>query len=54
VSAGLDLLDSLDLASVGRCSVPELFGWVLHLAADGAGNTWVVELGLRRQELGHV
>ncbi len=27
---------------------------MIHVAADGAGNTWVVELGPRRQKLGPV
>lgn len=54
VTAGLDLLESVDLASVGRSPVEALFGWVLTIAGDGAGNFWVMELRPESATLGPI
>ena len=54
VSAGLDLLESFDLASVGPCPWGAPLGPVLSPIGDGAGNHWVLELRPRMQTLGPV
>src|SRR5688500_16150762 len=56
LTAGLELLESVDLASAGPCPWPgeRLFGSVLTLAGDGAGNYWVLELRPGRETLGPV
>ena len=56
LTAGLELLESVDLASAGPCPWPgeQLFGSVLTLAGDGAGNYWVLELRPDREALGPV
>jgi hypothetical protein len=55
-TAGLELLESLDLAGAGPAPWPcdELFGPVLTLAGDGAGNFWVLELRPGTEVLGPV
>lgn len=49
-----DLIDPVDLANVERCAYDGLFGWMLSLTGDGAGNYWVVELRERMPVLGPV
>jgi hypothetical protein len=44
VTAGLDLLESIDLARVGRCPVEPVLAHVVMLAGDGLGNFWLFEL----------
>lgn len=44
LTAGLELLESVDLASVGPCPIEGLFGPLVTLAGDGAGNFWILEL----------
>lgn len=55
-TAGLEseLMETLDFARVERCDVPGLFGWMLNLQGDGAGNYWIVELRERMNVLGPV
>jgi len=53
-TAGLDLLESIELASVGRCTRSELFDWVLTPCGDGAGNYWLLELRAGQEQLGPV
>jgi hypothetical protein len=55
-SAGIDLeiSDSLDFASIGRCSHENLFGVVMTIVGDGAGNFWIVELRADATTLGPV
>lgn len=53
-SAGLDMLESLDLASIGPCPLGTLLGMVITLADDGAGNYWVLELRPGLETLGPV
>lgn len=53
-TAGLEMLESLDLASIGPCPLSDLFGQVITLVGDGAGNLWVLELRPGRETLGPV
>lgn len=55
-TAGLEseLMETFDFACVERCEIPGLFGWMLNVQADGAGNYWVVELRERMPVLGPV
>jgi hypothetical protein len=54
IAAGLEMLESFDLASIGPCPLTELFGAVLTPLGDGAGNFWVVELHPEQAVLGPV
>ncbi len=54
MTAGVERLESIDLASVGRSPIPELFGWVVTPAKDGAGNSWILELAPGQQTLGSI
>lgn len=53
-TAGLELLESVDFLSAGRSPLDALFGNVLTLAGDGAGNFWILELDPQHATLGPV
>jgi len=53
-SAGLDMLESLDLASIGPCPWGAPLGPVMTPVGDGAGNFWVLELRPDMRTLGPV
>ncbi len=54
VTAGLELLESFDLASIGPCPWDAPLGPVLIPCGDGAGNFWVLELRPGMETLGPV
>jgi hypothetical protein len=61
LAAGLDLVDEgrevddpIRFDGIERCGHEELFGWVLMISTDGAGNDWVIELRPDQQVLGPV
>jgi hypothetical protein len=49
-----ELMETVDFARIERDDVPGLFGWLLNVQGDGAGNYWVLELRERMPALGPV
>ena len=54
LTAGLEMLESLELASIGPCPWGAPLGPVMTPAGDGAGNLWVLELRPSMETLGPV
>jgi hypothetical protein len=54
LTAGLEMLESFDLGSIGPCPWRAPLGPVLTPVGDGAGNSWVIELRAGMETLGPV
>ncbi len=48
------ITETVDLARVERCGLDSLFGWMINLVGDGAGNYWQLELRPEMEVLGPV
>lgn len=55
-STGLEgaITETVDLARVERCGLDSLFGWMVNVVGDGAGNYWQLELRPEMEVLGPV